>query len=118
MFDSSLAGHVPFRLDCASGGLPKARQGKAACNPEPSARRSAATGRNPSPMSESLVSGEVYCDEEWPHGLSCGHCPHVFREGEPYSERLYAFDELPLVVILCVGCATTPERSLPPEPLA
>ncbi len=59
-------------------------------------------------MEASLVAGEEYRAEDWPHGLSCGQCPHVFSEPERYSERLYAFiDDAPLVEIVCLGCATT-----------
>lgn len=63
--------------------------------------------------SASLVSGEVYMEDDWPHGLSCGQCLHVFSEPERYSERLYAFlGDQPLVEILCLPCATNlPSRS-------
>jgi len=48
----------------------------------------------------------IYFEEEWEHGLMCAECPHVFREGEPYSERLYAFTEdVPIVQVVCLGCA-------------
>lgn len=65
--------------------------------------------------SASLVSGEVYTEDDWPHGLSCGQCPHVFSEPERYSERLYAFlGDQPLVEVLCLPCATNfPSRSAP-----
>ena len=60
---------------------------------------------------ECLVMGEVYREDDWPHGLSCGQCPHVFSEGDRYSEALDAFvDEFPLVRVVCLGCAT---RALP-----
>lgn len=59
-------------------------------------------------MSATLLAGEAYRDEDWPHGLTCGQCPHVFSEGDRYSERLYAFSgDTPLVEIVCLDCATT-----------
>lgn len=65
--------------------------------------------------SASLVSGEVYMEDDWPHGLSCSQCPHVFSAPERYSERLYAFlGDQPLVEVLCIPCATNlPSRSAP-----
>jgi hypothetical protein len=68
---------------------------------------------------QSLVSGEVYVEQHWPHGLACGQCLHVFNEPERYSERLYAFSgDQPLVEIVCLDCAMTteepPSRSAPP----
>lgn len=65
--------------------------------------------------SASLVSGEVYMEDDWPHGLSCSQCLHVFSEPERYSERLYAFlGDQPLVEVLCLPCATNlPSRSAP-----
>jgi hypothetical protein len=60
-------------------------------------------------MGKSLVSGHLFRDEDWPHGLSCGQCRHLFREGERYSERLYAFvGDAPLAEIVCLDCAMTP----------
>ncbi len=59
-------------------------------------------------MTASLVEGEPYVAEHWPHGLSCSQCHHIFREPERFSERLYAFSgDRPLVEIICVECATT-----------
>jgi hypothetical protein len=57
--------------------------------------------------------GIPYVEDEWPHGLMCEDCPHVFREGDRYSERLYAFAvDAPIVEIVCLPCATAGE----PEP--
>jgi len=66
-------------------------------------------------IAPSLVAGEEYVEEDWPHGLSCSQCPHVFSEPERYSERLYAFvGDAPLVEVLCLSCATSfPSRSSP-----
>jgi hypothetical protein len=66
-------------------------------------------------IAPSLVSGEVYMEDDWPHGLSCSQCPHVFSEPERYSERLYAFlGDQPLAEVLCLPCATNlPSRSAP-----
>ena len=59
---------------------------------------------------ESLVSGEVYRDDDWLHGLSCSQCRRVFREPERYSKRLDAFiDDTPLTRIVCLACAVLPE---------
>jgi hypothetical protein len=55
--------------------------------------------------------GVEYRHEEWPHGLMCGHCPHVFRDGERYLSQLYAFvEDAPLVEIVCLDCAIAPRR--------
>ena len=52
--------------------------------------------------------GIEYREDDWPHGLMCAECPHIFREGERYTERLYAFSEdVPVVQIVCVACATS-----------
>jgi hypothetical protein len=51
--------------------------------------------------------GIEYVAEDWEDGLVCVDCGHVFREGERYAERLYAFaGEGPVVEVVCVGCAT------------
>jgi hypothetical protein len=57
-------------------------------------------------MAESLTSGVVYHDDEWPHGLRCAECQYLFQEGERYSRHLHAFqDDVPILKIVCVGCA-------------
>lgn len=51
---------------------------------------------------------QVYSAEDWEHGLRCGACGEHFVEGQPISERLDSFmDDIPVVVITCVGCAVT-----------
>lgn len=65
-------------------------------------------------MSATEELGIVYRQDDWPHGLSCMDCPHVFDEGDRYTERLYAFvEDVPMVEIVCLRCATAarPERS-------
>jgi hypothetical protein len=62
---------------------------------------------------------DVYRETEWPHGLMCADCPHVFREGERYAKHLYAFAErVPVLRVLCEQCATAShngsELSAPP----
>jgi hypothetical protein len=58
-------------------------------------------------MGESLLAGIEYRDDDWPHGLRCGQCRRRIREPERYSEQLDAFvDDAPVVVIVCLGCAT------------
>jgi hypothetical protein len=55
---------------------------------------------------ESLVAGEAYRDDDWPHGLMCSQCRHVFREPERYTKQLDGFiDDTPLTRIVCLGCA-------------
>lgn len=55
-----------------------------------------------------MNDAQVFASEEWPHGLRCAACDREFVEGQPISERLDSFiDEVPLVVITCVGCALT-----------
>lgn len=50
--------------------------------------------------------GIPYVAAEWPHGLMCSECPHVFGEGESFTTTLYAFvDETPLTKIVCLACA-------------
>jgi hypothetical protein len=59
---------------------------------------------------EAAQLGTTYSDHDWEHGLSCVDCLRVFREGDRYSERLYAFAEAtPLVEVVCVECATAGE---------
>ena len=63
-------------------------------------------------MSEALLSGIEYKDEEWPHGLRCGECHRLIQEPERYSEQLDGFiGEYPVCRILCVPCAT--DRGVP-----
>jgi hypothetical protein len=51
--------------------------------------------------------GVPYHEEDWPHGLRCGECRHLFCEGERYSQRLFGFqEEVPVSVVVCVECAT------------
>lgn len=60
--------------------------------------------------------GIRYDDAEWEHGLACIDCLAVFREGDRYTERLFAFaEDSPVVEIVCLDCATaaTPERLEP-----
>lgn len=54
---------------------------------------------------ESLVLGEPYCDDDWPHGLRCGQCRHLFQEPERYIARPDAFlDDTLLTTICCLAC--------------
>jgi hypothetical protein len=68
--------------------------------------------------------GLQYVATDWPHGLMCAECPHVFREGERFTTSLYAFsDDVPMCLVLCLRCATggRPTRdneSALPEPPA
>jgi hypothetical protein len=45
--------------------------------------------------------------EDWPHGLSCGECDHVFTDGETYHQKIEAMfeDGTPVLVIVCADCA-------------
>jgi hypothetical protein len=55
--------------------------------------------------------GLVYRDYEWEHGLMCADCPHVFREGERFTSRLYAFaGDSPVADLICLDCASGPRR--------
>ena len=49
----------------------------------------------------------LYDPEEWPGGLVCPFCGHVFEPGEAYSSRpvLPLIDDVDTVVIVCPGCA-------------
>lgn len=55
------------------------------------------------------VLGVLVETEDWPHGLRCADCNRLLEDGDRYSERLDSFtgDGVPLVVIVCVGCALT-----------
>ena len=56
-------------------------------------------------MAEALLAGEQYRDEDWPHGLACGQCRHLFREPERYIAQLDAFIEDALLrKIVCLAC--------------
>lgn len=62
-------------------------------------------------MSETLLSGVEYHDDDWPHGLACSQCRRVFSEPERYSEQLDAVtDDALLTRIVCLGCAGLLER--------
>jgi hypothetical protein len=62
------------------------------------------------------MSGQLlrYQSAEWPHGLRCIECDHLFSEGQPYSERLDSIadpvpgltgpDPVPITEIVCVPC--------------
>ncbi len=64
--------------------------------------------------------GIEYVEDEWPHGLMCAKCPHVFREGERYTTHLYAFSgDVPMALVTCLACATDATRTgsaLPEQP--
>jgi hypothetical protein len=63
--------------------------------------------------------GLPYVEEEWPHGLSCAECPHVFREGERFTTLLYAFsDDVPMSLVVCLDCATGRSRERESVPSA
>jgi hypothetical protein len=56
-------------------------------------------------MADALMVGELYCDDDWPHGLACGQCRHVFRESERYIAQLDGFIEDTLLrKIVCLAC--------------
>jgi hypothetical protein len=59
------------------------------------------------PMAAIEELGIAYCDDDWPHGLSCAECQHVLQEGERYTALLYAFSEdVPMCLVVCLACAT------------
>ena len=52
--------------------------------------------------------GIVYQETDWPHGLMCAQCPHVFHEGERFTSLLYAFAaDSPVAEVVCLPCAST-----------
>jgi len=60
---------------------------------------------------ESLVVGEPYCDDDWPHGLRCGQCRHLFSESQRYIAQPDAFIEDALLTkIVCLACFGLDER--------
>lgn len=50
--------------------------------------------------------GLPYVAAEWPFGLRCSSCDHLFREGERYAVMPYAFagDGYLLTTAACVTC--------------
>ena len=58
-------------------------------------------------MAVASQPGIEYREEEWEHGLACLDCLRVLREGDRYSERLFALAEgAPVVELVCLKCAT------------
>ena len=56
-------------------------------------------------MAEALTAGEPYTDDDWPHGLTCGQCRHVFGENERYIAQPDAFiEDILLTKIVCLAC--------------
>ena len=56
--------------------------------------------------------GPTYRDEEWEHGLRCGECHELFRDGQPYAEQFAGLiEDVPVVTPVCVPCGlATPVR--------
>lgn len=47
----------------------------------------------------------LYRDEDFPKGLLCPTCGHVFSDGEPIAENLIGFqDDIPIVTLGCRSC--------------
>lgn len=45
--------------------------------------------------------------EDWPHGLRCGDCARLLKDGDGYSERLTGMiGDVPAVMIVCIDCAS------------
>ena len=51
--------------------------------------------------------GLPYVEVDWPHGLRCTSCDHLFREGERYAVSPYAVTATgyPVTTCLCVNCS-------------
>lgn len=48
----------------------------------------------------------IYRDEDFPMGLRCPDCGHVFTDGERYSSVLTGFqDDIPMTRLVCPECA-------------
>jgi hypothetical protein len=44
--------------------------------------------------------------EDWPHGLRCARCSHLFVENENYHKQLHAmYGMTPISLIVCADCA-------------
>lgn len=55
--------------------------------------------------------GIPFVEADWPHGMRCTTCRHLFRDGESFTTTLYAFvDETPLTEVQCIACATRTPR--------
>ena len=60
-------------------------------------------------MSEVLPYGHEYDPADWPHGLRCAKCERLIQEGDRYASELSSFvDEIPILVVVCLGCALNP----------
>jgi hypothetical protein len=43
--------------------------------------------------------------EDWPHGLRCGDCKRVLRDGDGYAQRWTGMvGEVPAMLIVCRPC--------------
>jgi hypothetical protein len=43
--------------------------------------------------------------EDWPHGLRCGECCRLLRDGDGYGERLSGMvGDFPAYMIVCHSC--------------
>jgi hypothetical protein len=49
--------------------------------------------------------GLIVRARDWPHGLRCGDCCRVLRDGDRYAERLTGMaEDTPVVMIVCRPC--------------
>ena len=48
-----------------------------------------------------------YVAEEWPHGLRCAECDHLYIEGETLHKQPHGMleDGTPVLLIVCWDCA-------------
>lgn len=57
-------------------------------------------------MSDTLSVGTPYRDEDWPHGLMCATCDHLFTEGDLYAMGFNSFvGDTPIMLVTCVPCS-------------
>jgi hypothetical protein len=48
---------------------------------------------------------QVVRADDFPHGLRCGECCRVLRDGDPYAERWTGMmGEFPACMIVCAAC--------------
>lgn len=54
------------------------------------------------------ATGYVYRDLDFPMGLCCPECWHVFQDGEEFSSILVAFQgDVPVTRLVCPSCAVS-----------
>jgi hypothetical protein len=52
-----------------------------------------------------MTDENVYRAHDWPHGLRCGECSHLFTDGERIVDQLNCLiDDIPCTTPVCEPC--------------